>query len=183
MPFSFAFPVNLHTHTHTHTWDWDGCRWRSRAWKELGVSMVCWRVSCWCGGVKEPWRNHGSDILRRDFCGLPLAISCTGLHTNHFTSHTTGHLHYKPARTSRWLSLNGTYSILWSHKYGYIWIWIIYHFYRRLAAGATYLYRICHINYNSDKKTILYTGKSYALEMCQDDISDHHNGISVVMYC
>jgi len=95
MSFSFAYLVTPpHTHTHTYTWDWDGCRWRSRAWKELGVSMVCWRVSCWCGGVKEPWRNHGSDILRRDFCGLPLAISSTGMHTNHFTS--LHFRHYRP---------------------------------------------------------------------------------------
>lgn len=138
----------------------------------LGKSWVC----RWCAGVSAAgagvWKNPDgtmaaiSYVVTSVVCHSPsAALVGTPITSLHFTSHTTGHLHYKPARTSRWLSLNGTYSILWSHKYGYTWIWIIYHIYRRLAAGATYLYRIRHINYNSDKKTILYTGKSYALQI------------------
>jgi hypothetical protein len=73
--------------------------------------MVCWRVSCWCWGVKEPWRNHGSEIFRRDFCGLPLAMSTTGLDTTHFTHYTTSALAtwWEPAFTY------DTYLILGRH--------------------------------------------------------------------
>jgi hypothetical protein len=50
--------------------------------------------------VKEPWRNHGSEILRRDFCGLLVAITIARLHSlldNTCTSILAG--------TSRWHSL------------------------------------------------------------------------------
>lgn len=50
----------------------EGCL-RSRAWKEPGVSMVCWRARGACVGVNEPWRNHGSEILRRALCGVAAA--------------------------------------------------------------------------------------------------------------
>lgn len=60
----------LNSKINTMAW-WLGCRLNNLAWKELGVSIVCWRVSVGCGGVTEPWRNHGSDILRRAFWGLP----------------------------------------------------------------------------------------------------------------
>jgi hypothetical protein len=50
--------------------------------------------------VKEPWRNHGSDILRRDFCGLLVAINIARLHSVPDTTRTT-----ILAGTSRWRSL------------------------------------------------------------------------------
>jgi len=171
MPFSFAFLVYLtQTHKHTHTHTYLGLGWLplkkprlERAGCVDGV-LACQLLVRGCERtLTEPWQRYLTSWLL--WFATRHQQHWSAHQSLHFTSHTTGHLHYKPARTSRWLSLNGTYSILWSHKYGYTWIWIIYHIYRRLAAGATYLYRIRHINYNSDKKTILYTGKSYALQI------------------
>lgn len=48
------------------------CRWRlplsRRAWKELGVSIVCCRDRPAWGTLTEVCRNHGNDILRRVLC-------------------------------------------------------------------------------------------------------------------
>ena len=109
----------------------------------LGKSWVC----RWCAGVSAAgagvWKNPDGTMAAISYveisvvCHSPsAALVCTpitSLHTLQATCTTN-----LPG-TRRWLSLNGTYSILWSHKYGYTWITIIYHFYRQLAAGATNL--------------------------------------------
>lgn len=67
------------------TWRWR-LLLRSRAWNELGVSMVCCRERPACGALTELCLNHGRDILRRLLCclraggggGVPIAPARPG---------------------------------------------------------------------------------------------------------
>lgn len=52
---------------YSSTWEREGCRCKSRAWNELGVSMVCCLERAACGGVTELWRNQGNEIFLRAF--------------------------------------------------------------------------------------------------------------------
>lgn len=59
------------------TWRWRSRPRSSRAWNELGVSIVCWRARAAWGALTELCRNHGREILRRLLCclGVPESIA------------------------------------------------------------------------------------------------------------
>lgn len=71
------------------TWEREGWRCKSRAWNELGVSMVCCLERAACGGVTELWRNQGNEIFLRAFftivAGFPAGDVMTVLPRVQFT--------------------------------------------------------------------------------------------------
>lgn len=76
--------------------DWLGCLLRSRAWKELGVSIVCCLVSVGCGWATDPCLNQGNEIFRLAFwllgmtpVELPLGLDMS----NDLMSNTIQHWH------------------------------------------------------------------------------------------
>ena len=120
MPFSFAFLVNLDTHTHTYL----GLGWLSlkkprleRAGCVDGV-LACQLLVRGCERtLTEPWQRYLTSRLL--WFATRHQQHWSAHQSLHFTSHTTGHLHYKPARNK---PLAFTYRHLFHIVITQIWI-------------------------------------------------------------